>query len=193
VDKPSERKWTLQLGPWPRGTAGSPEFRRLRPRSRPGNSWGRAEAHLGPTGGRGWGKGVAGAGVRRRLTAVAAAARSPARRRLGVDYKRPWEAPRVLGSVLGAQVVKGSAGGGGTPAAAAMARRTGAAARGWRGWRGRTRRPFIRAARGDDGGNPPCYGTSVGARTAGAADGPEVPRAYGARTEAWRRGSRRLG
>jgi hypothetical protein len=104
VDKTLERNWTLQLGPWPRGTAGSPEFWRLRLRSRP-VARGRAEAHLEPTGGRGWGKGVAGAGVRRR-----AAARFPARRRLGVDYKRPWEAPRVLGSVLGARVVKGSAG-----------------------------------------------------------------------------------
>jgi hypothetical protein len=47
-----------------------------------------------------------------------------------VDYKRPWEAPRVLGSVLGARVVKGTAGRGGDPAATAIARRAGAAARG---------------------------------------------------------------
>jgi hypothetical protein len=46
---------------------------------------GRAGAHLGPTCGRGWGKGVAGAGVRRRPAAVAAVARSLARRRLGLD------------------------------------------------------------------------------------------------------------
>jgi hypothetical protein len=80
---------------------------------------------------------------------VAAAARPPASRRLGVDNAPPWTAPRVLGSVLGAQVVNGSAGGGGALAAAAMARRTGTTARGWRGWRGRTRRPFIRATWGD--------------------------------------------
>jgi hypothetical protein len=53
---------------------------------------GRAEAHLGPAGGRGWGKGVAGVGVRRRPAAVAAAARSPVSRRLGVDNARPWGA-----------------------------------------------------------------------------------------------------
>jgi hypothetical protein len=40
VDNPLERNWTSQLGPWPRGTAGSPEFRRLRPRSRAGSGSG---------------------------------------------------------------------------------------------------------------------------------------------------------
>jgi hypothetical protein len=85
VDKPLKRNWTLQLGPWPPGGGGSPEFRRLRPRSRAGVARGRAGAHLGPTCGRGWGKGVAGAGVRRRPAAVAAVARSLARRRLGLD------------------------------------------------------------------------------------------------------------
>jgi hypothetical protein len=39
----------------------------------------------------------------------------------------------------------------------------------------------------------PCYGASTGARTVGAADGPGVRRAHGARTAAWRRGSRRPG
>jgi hypothetical protein len=58
---------------------------------------GRAEAHLGPTGGRGWGKGVASAGVRRRPAAVAAAARSPARRRLGVDKAWAGHVKQVLG------------------------------------------------------------------------------------------------
>jgi hypothetical protein len=90
VDKPLERKWTLQLG---LGRGG----RRARRNSggsggAPGRGvpQGRVEAHLGPTGGWGWGNGVAGAGVRRRPAAVAAAARSPARRRLGVDNARPW-------------------------------------------------------------------------------------------------------
>jgi hypothetical protein len=68
-----------------------------------------------------------------------------------VDYKRPWEAPRVLGSVLGARVVKGTAGRGGAPVAAAMAQRAGAAARGWRGWRGKHDPLLYARARGDGG------------------------------------------
>jgi hypothetical protein len=40
LDKPLERTRTSQLGPWPRGTAGSPEFRQLRPRSRAGSGSG---------------------------------------------------------------------------------------------------------------------------------------------------------
>jgi hypothetical protein len=52
-------------------------------------------------------------GIRRRPAAVAAAARAPARLAHGVDNKRPWEVPRVLGGVLGAQVAMGTAGGGG--------------------------------------------------------------------------------
>jgi hypothetical protein len=127
---------------------------------------------------------------------VAATARSPARWGHWVDYKRPWEVPRVLGSVLGARVVKGAAGGGGAPVAAAMARRTRATARGWRGWRGKHDALLYARARGDGGVTtviPLCYGTSADARTAGVADGPGVCRAHGARTTAQRRGSRRLG
>jgi hypothetical protein len=56
-------------------------------------------------------------GIRRRPAAVAAAARAAARWAHRVDNKRPWEVPRVLGSVLGAQVAMGTAGGGGAPAA----------------------------------------------------------------------------
>jgi hypothetical protein len=62
-------------------------------------------------------------GIRRRPVVVAAAARTPARRVHGVDKARPWEVPRVLGGVFGAQVAMGTTGGGGAPAAAAMARR----------------------------------------------------------------------
>jgi hypothetical protein len=40
ADKPLERNRTSQIGPWPRGTAGSPEFRRLRPRSWAGSGSG---------------------------------------------------------------------------------------------------------------------------------------------------------
>jgi hypothetical protein len=90
-------------------------------------------------------------GNRRRPAAVDAAARSPARWEHWVDYKRLWEAPWVLGSVLGARVVKGTAGRGGAPAAAAMARRTGAAARGWRGWREKHDPLLYTRARGDGG------------------------------------------
>jgi hypothetical protein len=61
-------------------------------------------------------------GIRRRPVAVAAAARTPARRAHGVDKARPWEVPQVLGGVFGVQVAMGTAGGGGAPAAA-MARR----------------------------------------------------------------------
>jgi hypothetical protein len=62
-------------------------------------------------------------GFQRRSAAVAAAARAPARWAHGVDNKRPWEVPRVLRGVLGVQVAMGTAGGGGAPEAAAMARR----------------------------------------------------------------------
>jgi hypothetical protein len=61
-------------------------------------------------------------GIRRRPAAVAAAVRAPERCSHEVDNKRPWEVPRVLGGVLGAQVVKGTAGGGGALAAVALAR-----------------------------------------------------------------------
>jgi hypothetical protein len=62
---------------------------------------------------------------------------------------------------------------------------------------GRNTTPFytrgLGVTAGDDGVILPCYGASVGARKAGATDGPGVRRAHGARTAAWWRGSRRLG
>jgi hypothetical protein len=63
------------------------------------------QAHLGPGGSRSWGGEHADVGIQRRSAAVAATAWSPARRAHGVDNARPWEVPRALGSVLGAQVV----------------------------------------------------------------------------------------
>jgi hypothetical protein len=78
----------LQLGPCPWEAAGSPNSGG----SGGAPSWGTAgisaHAHLGATGGRGWGGGAAGAGNRRRPVAVAAAARTPAGRWLGVDKAR---------------------------------------------------------------------------------------------------------
>jgi hypothetical protein len=75
---------------------------------------------IGEVGRRGWGSVE---GVRWRRPAPTAGARAPARTRLGVDKARPREVLQVLRSVLGAQVVMGTARGGGAPAAAAMARR----------------------------------------------------------------------
>jgi hypothetical protein len=67
ADKPLERNRTSQLGPWPRGTAGSPEFRRLRPRSQAGSgsgsSWDSPRAYWWPE---------LGQGGRRRGTSTAA-------------------------------------------------------------------------------------------------------------------------
>jgi hypothetical protein len=153
------------------------------------------QAHLGLGGSRSWGGEHAGVGIQRRPAAVSAAARSPARRAHGVDNARPWEVPRALGSILGAQVVKGTAGGGGAPAAAAMARR--AVGDGSVDAVGReSDTPFIERVLGDDGvvttAVPSCYGALAGARTTGAADGPVIRRAHCARTTAQRRGSRRL-
>jgi hypothetical protein len=83
VDKPLERNWTLQLGPWPRGTVGSPEFRRL---AREGKGSGSSRSSPRTY----WWPGL-GQGCRRRESStVAAAARYLARRRLGVDNARPW-------------------------------------------------------------------------------------------------------
>jgi hypothetical protein len=131
------RNWVLGRG----GTAGSPESRRLRPRSRAGSGSGRAGAHLGPIGGRGWGKRVAGAGVRRRPVVVAAAARSPARRRLGLDKVWAGRAKQELGEALsnshGAGVERSKGLGGG----ANGGRRGEACGSGWRGGEGRAGRP----------------------------------------------------
>jgi hypothetical protein len=137
----------LQLGPWPWEAAGSPESGGSGGASDRGTAWSCVQAHLGPGGSWSWGGEHAGVGIQRRQAAVAAVARSPARRAHGFDNARPWEVPRALG-VLGAQVVKETAGEGGAPAAAAaMARR--AVGDGGVDAVGReTRRPFISASSG---------------------------------------------
>jgi hypothetical protein len=58
------------------------------------------QAHLGPERSRSWGGGHAGVWNQWRPAAVAAAARAPARLRLGVDNKRPWEVLWDLGNRL---------------------------------------------------------------------------------------------
>jgi hypothetical protein len=127
---------------------------------------------------------------------VAAAARSPARMRLGVDKARAGGVEQVLG-----EVPSNSHGAGDERSkVAAAAQRWPAADRGKDGGDdavgGETRRYFIGRGLGGDGvvtaAIPPCYGALVGARMAGAGDGPAVRRAHGARTAPRRRGSRRL-
>jgi hypothetical protein len=93
--------------------------------------------------------------------------------------------------MLGAQVGKGTAGGGGAPAAAAKARCGEDGGSGWRAGGGEHGGLYIVWAQCDSGVTtviPPWYGTS-----AGAADGPGVRRAHGARTTPRRPGSRHLG
>jgi hypothetical protein len=82
-------------------------------------------------------------GFQRRSAAVAAAARAPARWAHGVDNKRPWEVPRVLGGVLGVQVAMGTAGGGGGNGATSSGE---TAVR--RGWKGKTAAFYNAQARG---------------------------------------------
>jgi hypothetical protein len=105
------------------------------------------QAHLGPGCSRSWGGEHAGVGNGRRPTAVAAAARAPARLRLGVDNKRPWEVLWILGNRL-----ERSAGG----ESERRRKFTGGGGNGWRGLGGarRGRRTGLnRPARsGDDGG-----------------------------------------
>jgi hypothetical protein len=90
-------------------------------------------------------------GVRRRPPAVAAAARSPARRRLGFDKAWIGRVEQVLGKALsnshGAGVERSKGLGGG----ANRGRRGEACGSGWHGGEGRAGRPFIHASSGDDG------------------------------------------
>jgi hypothetical protein len=91
ADRPSGRKFRLQLGPWRHGRRwelNSGEGKARLGQERVGECLG---AHLRPIPGVGRLRGRAGEGARRHQPPVAAAIGLPANRMLGLEHKRPGE------------------------------------------------------------------------------------------------------